>query len=69
MYDATTPISALSPEAAPMIVSTLSPRDAKLLAAEILLSDPEALADDVLESCLYILRERLTAVDGPESTA
>ncbi|HEY0937828.1 MAG TPA: hypothetical protein VGD91_29315 [Trebonia sp.] len=38
------------------------PRDeARLLAVEILLADPEALADDVLESCLYILRERLTA--------
>jgi hypothetical protein len=30
-----------------------------MLAVEILLADPEFLADDVLESCLYILRERL----------
>jgi hypothetical protein len=31
----------------------------RLLAVEVLLSEPEALQDDVLESCLYILRERL----------
>jgi hypothetical protein len=30
-----------------------------MLAVEILLADPEELGDDVLESCLYILRERL----------
>jgi hypothetical protein len=34
---------------------------ARMLAVEILLADPEALADDVLESCLYLLRERLRA--------
>ena len=28
---------------------------------EILLADPETLGDDVLESCLYLLRERLRA--------
>jgi hypothetical protein len=32
-----------------------------MLAVEILLTDPEALADDVLESCLYVLREKLRA--------
>ena len=38
------------------------PRDAaRMLAVEILLAEPEALADDVLESCLYLLRERLRA--------
>ena len=26
-----------------------------------LLADPESLADDVLESCLYLLRDRLRA--------
>jgi hypothetical protein len=31
----------------------------RLLAVEVLLSEPEALGDDVLESCLYILRNRL----------
>ena len=31
----------------------------RLLAVEVLLSEPEALQDDVLESCLYILRDRL----------
>jgi hypothetical protein len=32
---------------------------ARMLAVEILLADPEALGDDVLESCLYVLREKL----------
>ena len=36
------------------------PRDeARMLAIEILLAEPESLGDDVLESCLYILREKL----------
>ena len=40
-------------------IATL-PRDAaRMLAVEILLADPEILGDDVLESCLYLLRERL----------
>lgn len=42
------------------VIATLSPKAARLLAVEILLANPEALGDDVLESCLYILRERLT---------
>jgi hypothetical protein len=41
-------------------IGHLPPRDAKLLAVDILLADPESLGDDVLESCLYILRDRLT---------
>jgi hypothetical protein len=32
-----------------------------MVAVEILLADPEALGDDLLESCLYILREKLRA--------
>jgi hypothetical protein len=40
-------------------ISTLPAQAARMLAVEILLADPEALGDDVLESCLYILRERL----------
>jgi hypothetical protein len=32
---------------------------ARLLAVEVLLAEPETLGDDVLESCLYILRDRL----------
>ena len=39
--------------------ATLSAPAARMLAVEILLADPEALGDDVLESCLYLLRERL----------
>ena len=39
---------------------------ARLLAAEVLLADPEALADDVLESCLYLLRDRLKGEDGED---
>jgi len=31
----------------------------RLLAVEVLLTEPESLGDDVLESCLYILRDRL----------
>jgi hypothetical protein len=34
---------------------------ARMLAVEILLTEPESLGDDVLESCLYILREKLRA--------
>ncbi len=42
-------------------IATL-PRDAaRMLAVEILLAAPETLEDDVLESCLYLLRERLRA--------
>lgn len=37
---------------------------ARMLAVEILLADPEALADDVLESCLYVLREKLRAASN-----
>jgi hypothetical protein len=35
----------------------------RLLAVELLLAEPEALMDDVLETCLYILRDRLRGVD------
>jgi hypothetical protein len=35
----------------------------RLLAVEVLLAEPEALHDDVLETCLYILRDRLRGVD------
>jgi hypothetical protein len=37
---------------------------AQLLAIEVLLDDPESLGDDVLESCLYILQEKLKAATG-----
>ncbi len=43
------------------VTSSLPPKAAKLVAIEILLADPESLGDDVLESCLYILREKLRA--------
>ena len=42
-------------------IASLPVKAARMLAVEILLADPEALADDVLESCLYLLRERLRA--------
>ena len=38
---------------------TLHSHAARLLATEVLLADPEALEDDVLESCLYIFRDKL----------
>jgi hypothetical protein len=47
------------PEGAYAVINTLPPTAARLLAIEILLSNPESLEDDVLESCLYMLRERL----------
>jgi hypothetical protein len=40
-------------------ISVLPAKAARMLAVEVLLADPEALGDDVLESCLYLLRERL----------
>jgi hypothetical protein len=43
------------------VIGTLPAKAARMLAVQILLADPEALGDDVLESCLYLLRERLTA--------
>jgi hypothetical protein len=42
-------------------IASLPSPAARMIAVEILLADPEALGDDVLESCLYILRERLRA--------
>ena len=42
-------------------ISSLPASAARMLAVEILLADPESLDDDVLESCLYLLRERLRA--------
>jgi hypothetical protein len=42
-------------------IRSLPAKAAKLLAVEILLAEPESLEDDVLESCLYLLRERLQA--------
>jgi hypothetical protein len=47
------------PESVEATLSHLPARAAKLAAIEILLADPESLHDDVLESALYILRERL----------
>lgn len=48
--------------AAAAVISALPPRAAKLVAIEILLADPESLGDDILESCLYILREKLRSI-------
>jgi hypothetical protein len=44
---------------ATVTIKSLPAKAAKLLAVEILLAEPESLADDVLESSLYLLRERL----------
>jgi len=43
------------------VISALPAKAAQMVAVEILLADPEALEDDCLESCLYILREKLRA--------
>jgi hypothetical protein len=42
-------------------IRALQPAAARMLAVEILLTEPEALGDDVLESSLYLLRERMRA--------
>ena len=47
------------PKTVEATISHLPPKAAKMAAVEILLTNPESLHDDVLESCLYILRERL----------
>jgi hypothetical protein len=39
----------------------LTAQAARMLAVETLLAEPQELGDDVLESCLYLLRERLRA--------
>jgi hypothetical protein len=44
-------------------------RAARLLAVEVLLADPEALADDVLESCLYLQRDRLQSIENQDGSA
>jgi hypothetical protein len=44
---------------APTVIEALPRNAARMLAVEILLAEPESLGDDVLESCLYILREKL----------
>jgi hypothetical protein len=49
-------------DARPEIIA-LHSKAARLLAVEVLLSEPEALRDDVLESCLYILRDRLRGTE------
>jgi hypothetical protein len=45
---------------------TLHTEAARLLAVEVLLAEPEALHDDVLESSLYILRDRLQGKHGDD---
>jgi len=50
------------------VISTLPTKAARMLAVEILLADPEAIEDDVLESCLYLLRERLREERQPAAT-
>ena len=44
------------------VIEELPRNAARMLAVEILLAEPESLDDDVLESCLYILREKMRAV-------
>jgi hypothetical protein len=48
-------------------ITTPNSRTARLLAVEVLLADPETLADDVLESCLYLMKERLQSEDMNQS--
>jgi hypothetical protein len=48
-------------------ITTPNARAAWLLATEVLLAEPEALGDDVLESALYILRDRLQGKHGEDT--
>jgi hypothetical protein len=48
------------------LITTLPAEAARLLATEVLLADPESLGDDVLESCLYLLRDRLQGRDSED---
>lgn len=48
-------------------IASLPAPAARMLAVEVLLADPEAIEDDVLESCLYLLRDRLRAEAGEPS--
>lgn len=41
--------------------TSLPAQAARMLAVETLLAEPEELGNDVLESCLYLLRERMRA--------
>ena len=47
-------------------IASLPAQAARMAAIEILLADPEALGDDLLESCLYILREKLRGTGEPQ---
>jgi len=40
-------------------LTRLAATAAQMLAVETLLAEPEALGDDVLETCLYLFRQRL----------
>jgi hypothetical protein len=55
------PVDAATVNTAHAAIAALPPSAARMAAVEILLTEPEALEDDVLESCLYILREKLRA--------
>ena len=48
-------------------ITTLPAKAARLLATEVLFADPEALGDDVLESCLYLLRDRLQGITAEDT--
>ena len=47
-----------------MAFTRLPAAAARMLAVETLLAEPEELGDDVLESCLYLLREKLRAAQS-----
>jgi hypothetical protein len=56
------PADATAPhELAIAAIRLLPVTEARMMAVEILLAEPRALNDDVLESSLYLLRERLRA--------
>jgi hypothetical protein len=61
-------VSAINePANASAVINHLPAHAARTLAVEILLSDVEWLHDDVMESCLYLLRDRLTEAPQDET--
>ena len=67
--DAAMTTQANAPDDLAAAFSRLPASAARMAAVEVLLADPETLGDDVLESSLYVLRERLRAATWPTQQA
>ena len=67
--DAAVTTQVKAPDDPAAALSRLPASAVRMAAVEILLAEPETLGDDVLESCLYVLRERLRAATWPAPQA